>query len=165
MNRLSATAIIFSIILLSSNIGYASPRIAVLNFELSDLTSLPNTVQEQQRTSSIRPLLEQALNQMGGYEIINIDAEAQAHANSSFGYLFRFNDLAAKLGAEFGADWVIVGRHSKPSFLFSYLMVHLINVKTRTLTASFDIELKGNHQSVTQRGVNKLVEKIQGTIK
>jgi hypothetical protein len=142
----------------------AAPRIAILNFELNDITSLPNIPQEKLRTASMQPLLEQALSQSGNYEIIHIKPEAQLAANSSFGYLFRFNDLAAKLGEQYGADWIIVSQHSKPSFLFSYLMAHLINVKTQTLAASYDIELKGNHEKVTQRGISSLAKKIHGLL-
>ena len=47
--------------------------------------------------------------------------------------LFNFNEVAAQLGKQSNADWVVVGRHSKPSFLFSYLMAHLINVRTQQL--------------------------------
>ncbi|MDD5463146.1 MAG: DUF2380 domain-containing protein [Methylococcales bacterium] len=165
MNRPTLTVIILSILLLTSNIGQAAPHIAILNFELNDITSLPNTPQEKLRTASIQPLLERAISQTGDYEIIHINATAQATANSSFGYLFRFNDLAAKLGEQFGADWVIIGQHSKPSFLFSYLMVHLINVKNQALGASYDIELKGNHEKVTKRGVRSLANKIHESIK
>jgi hypothetical protein len=39
-------------------------------------------------------------------------------------------------------------------------MAHLINVKTQTLAASYAIELKGNHEKVTQQGVNSLAKKI-----
>ena len=142
----------------------AAPRIAILNFELNDITSLPNTPQEQLRTASIRPLLEQALEQTGDFEIIPITPEDQLAANSSFGYLFRFNDLAAKLGKQYGADWIVVSQHSKPSFLFSYLMSQVINVKTKTLVARYDIELKGNHEKVTHRGVKLLAGKIWGVV-
>lgn len=164
MNILKSTLTPMVIGLLLLNNADAAPRIAILNFELNDITSLPNTPQEQLRTASIRPLLEQAISQSGDYEIINISAEAQLAANSSFGYLFRFNDLAAKLGEQFGADWIIVSQHSKPSFLFSYLMTHVINVKNQTLVARYDIELKGNHEKVTQRGVKSLANKIHASI-
>jgi len=164
MNCLKSTLIALAInLLLLSNVD-AAQRIVILNFELNDMTYLPNTPQEQLRTASIRPLLEQAISQSGDYKIIHINTEAQAAANSSFGYLFRFNDLAAKLGEQFGADWIIVSQHTKPSFLFSYLMAHVINVKTQTLTASYDIELKGNHEKVTQRGVKSLANKIHSLI-
>ena len=164
MNNLKSTVIALTMGLLLLSNADAAPRIAILNFELNDITSLPNTPQEQLRTASIRPLLEQAISQTGDYEIIHINAEAQATANSSFGYLFRFNDLAAKLGEQFGADWIVVSQHSKPSFLFSYLMAHVINVKTQTLAASYAIELKGNHEKVTQRGVKSLANKIHALI-
>ncbi|MEQ1619756.1 MAG: DUF2380 domain-containing protein [Methylococcales bacterium] len=159
MNLLNFRILLLLVLLACHNV-HAAQHIAVLDFELIDLTSLPNTAQEQQRTASIRPLLEQALVKKGDYDIVHINAQDQANANSSVGYLFRFDDLAAKLGEQHDADWVIVGRHSKPSFLFSYLMVHVIQVKTQTLVARFDIELKGNHEKVTGRGVNKLADKI-----
>ena len=164
MNSLKSTVLALTMGLLLSSNALAAPRIAILNFELNDITSLPNTPQEQLRTASIRPLLEQAISQTGAYEIIHIKTEAQATANSSFGYLFRFNELAAKLGEQFGADWIVVSQHSKPSFLFSYLMAHLINVKTQTLAASYAIELKGNHEKVTQRGLSSLAKKIDALI-
>ncbi len=164
MNNLKSIVIALTMGLLLLTNADAAPRIAVLNFELNDITSLPNTPQEQLRTASIRPLLEQAISQTGDYEIIDVNAEAQAKANSSFGYLFRFNDLAAKLGEQFGADWIVVSQHSKPSFLFSYLMAHLINVKTQALAASYAIELKGTHEKVTQRGVKSLANEIHALI-
>jgi hypothetical protein len=142
----------------------ANPRIAVLNFELNDITSLPNSVQEQQRTATMRPLLEHALMQKGNYDIIPINADVQTAANSGFGYLFRHHDLAAKLGKQFGADWVIVSQHSKPSFLFSYLIADLVEVKTGSLVTRFDIELKGNHAKVTQRGIDALADKVVKTV-
>jgi len=125
---------------------------------------LPNTPQEQLRTASIQTLLEQAITQSGDFEIIHIKTEDQIVANSSFGYLFRFNDLAAKLGEQYGADWIVVSQHSKPSFLYSYLIAHVINVKTQTLAARYDIELKGRHEKVTQRGVRSLANKIHTLI-
>ncbi|MGR8981335.1 MAG: DUF2380 domain-containing protein [Gammaproteobacteria bacterium] len=164
MNRLTSTGIILSMLFLASSIAQAATRIAVLNFELNDITSLPNTPEEQERTAAIRPLLEQALSRLGDYEIIHIDATDQAIANSSFGYLFRFNDLAAELGKQFDVEWVVIGQHSKPSFLFSYLLAHLIHVKDRALAADYAIELKGSHEKVTRRGVKTLADKIHASL-
>jgi hypothetical protein len=147
-------------ILLISHPGVANPRIAVLNFELNDITSLPNTIQEQQRTGSIKPLLEQALSLTGSFEIIEISTNAETAANAGFGYLFSHHDLAAKLGEQFGADWVIVGRHSKPSFLYSYLIADLVEVKSQKLVSRFDIELKGTHTKVSEHGIAALADKI-----
>lgn len=163
MNRLNRIVLALSLILLSGG-SFAAQRIAILNFELNDITFLPNTPAELQRTASMAPLLIQALSRVGDYEIVAIDADTQKSANASVGYLFRFHELAARLGQQLGADWIVVSQHSKPSFLFSYLMAHLIRVKTQSLTASFDIELKGNHEKVTQRGINRLADNIREAV-
>ncbi|WP_031430349.1 DUF3280 domain-containing protein [Methylomicrobium agile] len=132
--------------LLAGYTAQAAERIAVLDFELNDLTSLPYTPEERRRTASFRPLLEQALKRTGDYEMVRVDAEDQAAADAGLGYLFRFPELAARLGEQAGADWVVVGRHSKPSFLFSYLIANLVDVKNRALAAGYAIELKGSHE-------------------
>ncbi|NOQ17475.1 MAG: DUF2380 domain-containing protein [Methyloprofundus sp.] len=153
------------VLLIACHAAQAETRIAILDFELNDITSLPHTPQELLRTASIQALLEQAMHEIGGYQIIKITPEQQQAENAGFGYLFHFHDIAAKLGEEAGADWIIVGQHSKPSFLFSYLMAHVINVKTGKLVVRFDIELKGNHQKVTGRAVSKLAQEINQVIK
>jgi len=144
----------------------ARQRVAVFNFELIDFTSLPNTAAEQRRTASIRPLLEQALLKTADdYEIVGIDNATQALVNSSgAGYLWAHPDWAAQLGRRLGVDWLIVGQHSKPSFLFSYLQAQLIEVAPQRLAARFDIEMKGNHVSVTEHGTAALALKIHRQI-
>jgi len=126
--------------------------------------TIPNTPEERVRTASIKPLLEQVLVLAGEYDIIQISPEQQKSSNAGFGYLFLFHDLAAKLGKEVGADWIIVGQHSKPSFLFSYLIVHVINAHTGKMVARFDIEMKGNYAKVTKRGRRKLSREIAEVI-
>ncbi|MCQ8102802.1 DUF3280 domain-containing protein [Methylomonas sp. SURF-2] len=139
----------------------AKPRIAVLDVELYDTTLLPNGARERQRTAGMRSLLEQSLAQNAAYDIVGIDAESRAAAEAGFGYLFAHHDAAAKLGRRFGADWVLVARHGKPSFLYSDLTVQLIDVNSERLAARYSIELKGNHAAVTQRGVDKLAAKLK----
>ena len=39
-------------------------------------------------------------------------------------------------------------------------MVYLVNVKEEKSIARYDIELKGNHQKVTQRAVKRLAKNI-----
>lgn len=154
--------IVFSALLFMAAFSTAAkPRIAVLDVELNDATLLANTPREQQRTAGMRRLLERALAQNGNYEIVAIDAADQAAANAGFGYLFAHDDAAAELGRQVGADWVLVGQHGKPSFLYSHLKMHVIQVKSRTLAARYSIELKGNNSIVTQRSVDKLAAKIQ----
>ncbi|MCK5831125.1 MAG: DUF2380 domain-containing protein [Methylococcales bacterium] len=153
------TSILFFCVPVSAN-----SKIVILDFELNDITSLPRTKEELKRTSSIKPILEQSLEKIGHYNVIKITNDEQKKANAGFGYLFRFHDVAAKLGQQRGAEWIIVGQHSKPSFLYSYLIVYLINAKTEKAIARYAIELKGNHQKVTQHAVNRLVKNINESI-
>lgn len=163
MKRIITTAILW-LMLLSSDYGYAKQRIAIVNFELNDITSLPYTQAELRRTASMAPMLSALLSQTNDYEIVPIDGLSQQSANAGFGYLFRFHDLAALLGQQYAADWIIVSQHSKPSFLFSYVISDLIEVKSQKLIARYDIELKGNHEKVTQHSIARLAEKIQASL-
>lgn len=156
--------LIFWLYLLYCGSISAAPRIAVLDFELTDITSLPNTPDELARTASMKPLLEQAISKQGDFEIVQIGVGDQSAAAAGPGYLFRFDEEAAKLGRQAGADWIVVGRHSKSSFLYSYLMAHLIDVKTQTLTGNYSVELKGTHRKVTEHGMEALAKKLAGRI-
>lgn len=136
----------------------------MLDVELKDITSLPNTPQERMRTASMKPLLEEALKNEGAYNLVQIGTSDQNYANAGFGYLFNFDDVAANLGGQFNADWIIVSQHSKPSFLYSHLMVHLIDVKSKSIIGDYDVELKGSDKKVTERSVKQLAKKIHNTL-
>ena len=151
-------------LLISGSVS-AQIRLAIADFELNDVSALPNQPQEIVRTAAIRPLLLQALAaQNVDYHLVPIDATTQVASNSELGYLFHFNEAAVALGKQVGADWILVSQHSKPSFLFSYLLAHLLEVKTGRLVGNFDIELKGNHEKVTQHGVARLAKLIKAAI-
>lgn len=143
--------------------------IAILDFELNDLTLnlTPNPVnpEEVERTASLKPLLQRALEAKGGYKIVDIDLETQDKADAGFGYLFDHHDVAAELGQNFGADWIIVGRVHKASFLFVYFKAHLINTKTKRLVGDYTVEVKGQQKKITPKGVERLAEQIDETIR
>ena len=143
-----------------SQASHARQGLAVLDFELNDITSLPNTPEEQRRTAGIRPMLEQVLADSGDYQMIALEAGAQQRANAGFGYLYAHADQAAALGKQAGVDWLIVGQHRKPSFLFSYLNVQVIDTAHAVVAARFNIEMKGTHPSVVRHGVETLAGKI-----
>ncbi len=144
--------------LLSQNIS-AETKIAILDFELKDLTLKPRIQSELKRTASIKPLLEAELEK-ANYVIINIEPAKQKMANSGVGYLFDHHDVAAKLGKESGADYILVGRLHKPSFLFAYMMGHLIRVSDGKLIGNFISEAKGPSIKLTIKTVESLTVKI-----
>lgn len=140
----------------------AQTRIAILDFELKDLTLKPGIPQEVERTASVKPMLEKELKK-SGYEIVSIPQDAQVQAAAGVGYLFDHHDIAAQLGRQYKADYVLVGRLHKPSFLFVYLMAHLVDVKKQTLIADYLSEMKGTDNKLTRKGVESLVVKINSS--
>ncbi|MBE9526916.1 MAG: DUF2380 domain-containing protein, partial [Proteobacteria bacterium] len=68
MNTITQRLLIL-VIVISGTVN-AGEKIAILSFELNDITSLPNTMAERERTASITPLLVQSIKQRGDYEII-----------------------------------------------------------------------------------------------
>jgi hypothetical protein len=142
----------------------ADAAVAVLDFELNDLTGLPPTPGEIARTASIGPQLEKLLERKHGYRVVAVDTNAVAHANAGFGYLFDHADAAARLGQNLGAQWILVGRLHKPSFLFAYIMAHLVDVRTGQLAGNYVVEVKGRAEQVTPKGVEKLASQIERTI-
>ncbi len=142
---------------------FAETKIAILDFELKDLTLAPRIPSEIKRTASIKPLLETELK-TADYVIINIDPESQKNANAGIGYLFDHHDIAAKLGKQFGADYVLVGRLHKPSFLFAYMMGHLVRVGDEKLIGNYISEAKGPNIKLTVKTVESLAVKIDKTL-
>jgi len=144
--------------------AYAIDRVAVLDFELYDLTLIPNTEAEVKRTRSVAPLLRDALGAYPARMVIDPDPEAQVEADKAVGYLFDRPSEAAKLGRKLGVDWVAVGRLHKPSFLFAYLQVRLVDVSRQRLAANLVVEIKGQGTSLVRRGTDRLAEQIDAAI-
>jgi hypothetical protein len=166
INKMTGTYRGFAIFLVAaaiiarSHFAEAREKIIVLALELNDITSLPNTPAEMARTTSIKPLLERVISANKDYEVIPFDPKEQQLANAGFGYLFRFPDEAAKLGKKLGADWIIVGQHSKPSFLESSLIVNVVKVNTSRQVTEVVVDLKGNHAKVSERASKEIANKI-----
>lgn len=142
-----------------SSTACSETRIAILDFELKDLTLKPGTPAELERTASLRPLLEREL--VGaGYVIVTIDKLAQQQANGGAGYLFDHHDVAAQLARRYGADYILVGRLHKPSFLFVYMMGHLVKAVNGQLIGNFIAESKGSDKNLTGKAIEALAVAI-----
>jgi quercetin dioxygenase-like cupin family protein len=143
--------------------AFAETSIAILDFDLNDQTLIPRTPDEIQRTGSIKAMLEGELKR-AGYKIIAVDLISQQEANAGFGYLFDHNDIAAELAKKAGADYVLVGRLHKPSFLFAYIMGHLVRTKDGQLIGNYISETKGGDKKLTLKGVESLAVKIDNDL-
>jgi hypothetical protein len=137
----------------------ASSSISVLDFELNDVTSNPGGDEEAERTASLQGLLKESLSAKG-YRMVGTDPTAQAAATKGFGYLWNHSDEAAAIGKNSGAEFVVVGRVHKPSFLFVYFMAHLVDTKTGNVVGDFIVEVKGQQQNFTAKGIEALARQI-----
>ena len=138
----------------------AQSTLAVLDLELSDLTLLPNTDAERDRSASLRPMLEQELREAGDVRAVDIDPAAVSEADAAFGYLLKHPEVTARLGAANGADWAVVGRLHKPSDLFVYLMARLVDVSTGQVAEDLLVEIKGLQDVVSRKGIERLAQKL-----
>lgn len=138
----------------------AQPTLAVLDFELNDLTPLPNTDAERERTASLRPMLEHELRAAGDVRLVDIDPAAARKADAAVGYLFEHPEVTARLGAVNGADWVVVGRVHKPSYLFVYLMARLVDTHSGAIAEDLLVEIKGQQDVVSRKGIERLAQKL-----
>lgn len=138
----------------------SATTIAVLEFELKDLTLNPNLVAETKRTKTLRPLLVGRLTEHHDISVVENPASARIEAEKGQGYLFDRPAVAAKIGREAGVGWIVSGRLHKASFLFVYLKAQLINTKTDRIAADFVVEIKGPQQKLTRKSVETLAQQV-----
>jgi hypothetical protein len=120
------------------------PKIAVLDFELNDLTPTPNTPDEFAAIALASRLLRQSLATNCGYVVVPVDSATQHRANSGLGYLFAHPTESARLARAAGADWVVVGQLTVSSPIVSEFHVELVRVDQATLASAVSIEVKGD---------------------
>jgi Protein of unknown function (DUF2380) len=163
MKKSNILVALFFLSTLFSRSVVAETRIGILDFELKDVTLLPNRPEELERVASIKPLLTAELKKVG-LVVLPIDSVAQQALNMGEGYLFDHVDVAAQLGKNVGADYVIVGRLHKPSFLFAYLLTEIVDVKSGMLIDSLSVETKGGEKKLTGKAIEMLADKIDSVL-
>lgn len=162
MNNIILKLIVLCLLLIPQ---LATAAIAVLDFELRDLTLNPQVAEETRRTASLRPLLIEQLSRAHKIEVVDNPASAALEANKGQGYLFERPDVAARIGREAGVEWIISGRLHKASFLFVYLKAQLINTRTGRIAADFVVEIKGPQKKLTRKGIETLAKQIDEALK
>ncbi|MDC9725542.1 MAG: DUF2380 domain-containing protein [Gammaproteobacteria bacterium] len=154
--------------LLTINLAWAESKIAVPDFELLDLTmklSDPQKVaeinaQEQQKLRDIESFLKRGLNNKDGFSVIAVSDEAKDAADKGTGYLFDCASCSAELGRAHGADYIIIGRLHKPTYLFSYIIARVFDTHENKLVKEFRSEIKGDPRVAIPGAVGILVNKI-----
>lgn len=142
-----------------------SPSILVLDFELNDLTLHPDTVREEKRVKTLRPLLREKLDEIYSYRIAELSQQKRDEENKGRGYIFDRPEVSARMARAADADWVVSGRLHKASFLFVYLIAQLINSKDATVSADFVVEIKGWEPRLTEKGIDALALQLDESLR
>jgi len=159
-----ASLLLFSL----ANTSWAGSKIAVPDFELLDLTMKltdPKKVaeinaKEQQNLRDIESFLKSGLKNQQGFSVVAVSDEAKSAADKGTGFLFDCAKCSAELGRLHDADYIIIGRLHKPTYLFSYLIVRVFDVNENKLVKEFRSEVKGDPRVSIPGAVANLINKI-----
>lgn len=154
--------------LIASGNTMAATKIGVLDMQLLDLTmelSDPQknaeiAAKEQKNVELAERLLRNGIEKRQHFNLVEIDNEAQAKANKGVGYLFDRPEVAAELAKPFGADYVIVGRYHKPTYLFSYIILRVVDVDSGKMIEEIKTEVKGRAQETIPTNIGNVMIKL-----
>ena len=170
MKQLSiALSIILSLVFPFINQANAAApsTVMVLDFQLNDLTDLPNAPQELERISYLTKVFKEILVKQG-VNIVPVANKLMADMqNQSATYLFDHIEYVAGVAAESGADYVLIGVALKPTYLFVYPRILLVDVKQKkvVLAKAYQLESSWTDQNTTANTARKIAEAVAIAIK
>ncbi len=160
--------IIAAMSLLACGNVLADTKIGVFDMQLLDLTmkmsdpqkNAERAAEDQKNVELTECLLRTGFEERDDFTLIEIDSKEQAEANKGVGYLFDRPEAAAELGEKFGADYVVVGRYHKPTYLFSYIILRVVDVNTGKMIEEIKTEVKGRAQETIPTNIGNVMVKF-----
>jgi hypothetical protein len=165
--KLLLTLFVSMSLVASANV-FADSKVAVLDMELLNLTmalkdpekNAEIAEKDQRNVALTEELVREGFSKRDHYQLVKISDEAHAEADESVGFLFDRPEAAASLGQEHGADYIVVGRYHKPTYLFSYIMLRVVDVASGELVEEFKTEVKGRPQETIPRKIENVMVEI-----
>jgi hypothetical protein len=150
----------------------ADSKVAVLDMELLNLTMALKDPQknaeiaenDQRNVALTESLGREGFAKREQYQLVKISDAAHAEADESVGFLFDRPEAAASLGEQFDADYIVVGRYHKPTYLFSYIMLRVVDVDSGELVEEFKTEVKGRPQETIPRNIENVMVEIDNRL-
>lgn len=158
-----------SLIALVTPVAFAEPlaKVMVLDFQLNDLTDLPNAPEELARIELLSSVFKQKLVD-NGVEIVPVNDRLKAELSAySATYLFDRVNHATQLAEGSGADYLVIGVAMKPTYLFVYPRIRMVDIKTQQGVLSTYAQLesswtdKNTTTNTAERLANKVTEKLK----
>lgn len=137
-------------------------KVMVLEFQLNDLTDLPNAPQELARIDYLSTSFQQGLRDKG-VELVAVTEQIKVEMTANHAtYLFDRPEHAAKLAQGSGADYLVIAVALKPTYLFVYPRILLVEVKSgKVLMPSYaQLESSWSDQNTTARTADFLANKV-----
>ena len=142
-------------------------KVMVVDFPLSDLTDLPNPPEELARIAYFNVAFKQKLAE-DGVQIVPVNDKIKViAATQSATYLFDHTDIAASLAEGSGADYIILGVAMKPTYLFVYPRMLLVDIKTKRKAFTTYVQMEGSwlDKTTTASSAKNLAKKVTTELK
>lgn len=142
-------------------------KVMVLDFPLHDLTDLPYPPEELARIAHFNVSFKKKLAD-DGVEIVPVNDKIEAIiAAQSPTYLFDHTDIAASLAEDSGANYIIIGVAMKPTYLFVYPRLLLVDVKTKRKAFASYVQMEGSwlEKDHTASSAKNLANKVIAELK
>lgn len=148
-----------------SSMAHAEPqaKVVVVAFELNDMTNLANAPEELQRIALLSTQFESSLKRLGVNVVpagAQVRAEVEKHSPS---YLYDNVSTAVNLNRETGADYLVIGVALKPTYLFVYPRLIIVDMKTQSVVMSKAAQLESSwsDENTTIRTAEKLAQVVK----
>lgn len=137
-------------------------RVVVVDFQLNDLTDLPNAPEELKRISYLSSTFRQRLAESGVRIIEPGEQLKNEVSGNSPTYLFDRPEVAARLASDSGAEFVLIGVALKPTYLFVYPRLLMVDIRTGKVVMSKYAQLESSwtDQNTTANTARSLADKV-----
>lgn len=142
------------------------PKIMVVDFELRDVSALPDAPQEIERTAFLDSVIRKTLTEHG-YQLLAPCTELLEASKQAISYLFDRPALAVSIGGACGADYVLLGQTWKPSYLFVFPRLKLLDTRENlkpeqmlVLLKTVQLEASTLDKNVTESAGRKLAAQV-----
>lgn len=140
-----------------------SPKVVVMAFILDDRTNLPNAPEEMQRIDLLSTKFLEGLKSKG-VNVVPAGAQVQDEIEKhSATYLYDRIETAIDLNQDTGADYLVIGVALKPTYLFVFPKLRIVDVKKRKIVKeqSAQLESSWSDKNTTIRTAEKLAQDIK----